>query len=98
MRSNNSVAIDVKMDGFILKENSSFKILELSFLTKLDWGSYNDSIAKSISKKIETLISCLTSLSPEVAFYFFKGTIRPCKEHFFHVCGGASRCFILEKY
>ena len=80
MRSNNSVAIDVKIDGFILEENSYFRILGLSFSTKLDWGSYNDSIAKNISKKIETLISCLKFLSPEVAFYFFKGTIRPCKE------------------
>ena len=39
-RSNNASAIDVKMDGSVLEEESSFKMLELSFSSKLDWGSY----------------------------------------------------------
>ena len=34
--SNNSGVIDVKVDGFALEEKSSFKILELSFYSKLD--------------------------------------------------------------
>ena len=38
-RSNNTAAIDVKMDGSVLEEKSSFKILELTFFSKLDWGS-----------------------------------------------------------
>ena len=38
--SNNTGSIDVKMDGSVLEEESSFKMLELSFSTKLDWGSY----------------------------------------------------------
>ena len=97
-QSNDSVAIDVRMDGLILEENSSFKILGLSFSTKLDWGSCIDSIAKTNSKKIEILISWLTFLSPEVAFYFCKGTIRPCMEHCLHVCAVSLRCFIVEKY
>ena len=37
-RSNNASAIDVKMDGSVLEEESSFKELELSFSTKLDWA------------------------------------------------------------
>ena len=85
------------MDGFILKENISFKILGLYFSSDLDWGSYMDSIAKTVSKKIETLISCMKILSPEVAFYFFKATIRPCTEHSFQVYAGASR-WLVEKY
>ena len=38
-QSNNTCAIDVKMDGSVLEENSSFKMLELTFSSKLDWGS-----------------------------------------------------------
>ena len=34
-QSNNTGAIDVKMDQFILKEKSSFKVLGLTFSSKL---------------------------------------------------------------
>ena len=51
-RSNNTGAIDVKMDGSFLEENSAFKMLRLTFSSKLDWGSYIISIAKTASKKI----------------------------------------------
>ena len=51
-RSNNNGSIDVKMDGSVLKEKSSFKMLGLTFSSKLDWGSYIISIAKAAFKKI----------------------------------------------
>ena len=51
-RSNNNGSIDVKMGGSILQEKSSFKMLRLTFSSKLDWGSYIISIAKTASKKI----------------------------------------------
>ena len=51
-QSNNSGFIDVKMDGSVLEEKSSFKMLGLTCSSKLDWGSYIISIAKSTSKKI----------------------------------------------
>ena len=44
------------MDGSVLEEKSSFKMLGLIFSSKLDWGSYIISIAKSASKKIGALI------------------------------------------
>ena len=38
-RSNNAAgAVDVKMDGSVLEEKSSFKMLGLTFSYKLDWG------------------------------------------------------------
>ena len=37
----------MKAEGFVLEEKSSFKMLELSFSSKLDWGSYTISIAKT---------------------------------------------------
>ena len=37
--SNSTGASDVKMDGSVLEEKASFKILRLSFSSKLDWVS-----------------------------------------------------------
>ena len=51
-RSKNTGAIDMKMDGSVLEEKTSFKMLGLTFCSKLDWGSYIVSIAKTASKKI----------------------------------------------
>ena len=45
--SNNTGAIDVKMDGSVLEEKSSFKMLGLTFSSKLDWSSYIVVIAKT---------------------------------------------------
>ena len=66
-QSNNTGAIDVKMDGSVIEEKSSFKMLKLTFSSKLDWGSYIISIAKTASKKIGVLICSMKFLSPEVA-------------------------------
>ena len=76
-RSTNTGAIDVKMDGSVLKEKSSFsfKILELTFSSKLNWGFYIIPIAKAISKKIVALIRSVKFLSPEVALYLYKSII-----------------------
>ena len=67
--SNSTGAIDVKMDGSVLEERLSFKMLGLTFSSKLDWSSYIISIDKSASKKIGGLIRSLKFLSPEVALY-----------------------------
>ena len=67
--SKSTGAIDLKMDGSVLGEKSSFKMLGLTFCSNLDWGSYNVSIAKTASKKIGALIHSMKFLSPEVALY-----------------------------
>ena len=38
-QSNSTGAIDVKMDGSVLEEKSSFKMLGLTFSSQLDWDS-----------------------------------------------------------
>ena len=55
-QSNNTGAIDVKMDGSVLEKKSSFKVLWLISSSKLDWGSYIITIAKTASKKFGGLI------------------------------------------
>ena len=36
---NNTGAVDVRLDGCVLEEKSTFKMLGLTFSSKLDWGS-----------------------------------------------------------
>ena len=79
-QSNNTGAIDVKIDGSILEEKSPFKMLGLTFAFRLDWGSYTVSIAKTASKKIGALIHSMKFISPEVALYLYKSNIHPCME------------------
>ena len=55
-RSNNNGSIDVNMDGSVLQEKSSFKILGLTFSSNLNLSSYITSKAKTTSKKIGALI------------------------------------------
>ena len=64
-RCNNTGSIDVKMDESALEEKL-FKMLGLTFSSKLDWGSYIIFIAKTASKKIGALICSMKFLSPEV--------------------------------
>ena len=66
-RSSNTGAIDGKMNGSVLAEKSYFKMLGLTFNSKLDWGSYIISIVKTASKKIGALIRSMKFLSREVA-------------------------------
>ena len=82
------------MDGSVLKEKSSFKMLCLTFCFKLDWGSYIISIAKAASKKIGALISSMKFLSPEITLYLYKSTIHPCMEYCCHVLAGAPSCHL----
>ena len=55
-------------------------MLELTFSSKLDWGSYIISTPKTASKKIGGLIHSMKFVSPEVALYLYQSTIRPCME------------------
>ena len=57
------------MVGSVLDEKSSFKMLDLTFSSKLDWDSDLISIAKTAYKKIGVLIRSTKFLSLEVALY-----------------------------
>ena len=57
----------------------------LGLTSKLDLGSYIISIAKTAYKKTGALIRSVKVLSPEVALYIYKSTIRPCMECCCHV-------------
>ena len=82
------------MDGSIFEKKLSFKMLGLTFSSKLDWGSYIIFISKTASKKIGTLIRSIKFLSPEVALYLNKSTIQPCMEYCCHIWVGAPKCYL----
>ena len=84
-QSNNTGIIDVKIEGPALDEKPSFKMLRLTFSSKLDWSSNIISIAKTVSTKIGALIRSMKFLSPEVALYLYKCTIHPCMELLSHL-------------
>ena len=92
--SNDNGYIDVKMGGSILEEKSFFKMQRLTFSSKLDWGSYIISIAKTASKKIGALIRSIKFLSPEVDLYLYNSTRCPYMEYCCHVWAGAPSCFL----
>ena len=72
----------------------SYKMLALTFSSKLDWCSYIISIARTASKKIRGLIRSMKFLSPEVTLYFYKFIIRLCMEYSCQVWAGASSWFL----
>ena len=93
-QSNNTSAIDVTVDGSALVEKSIFKMMGLSFSSKLDCSSYIISIAKTASKKIRALIHSMNFLYPEVTIYLYKSTIQSCMKYSGHVWAGALSCYL----
>ena len=69
-------------------------MLGLTFSSKVDWGCYIISIAKTASKKIGSLIRSMKFLSPEVARYLYKSTIHRCMEYCCHVWASAPSCYL----
>ena len=100
--SNNTGVVDVKMDVSVLEEESSLKMLVSTFSSKLDWDSCNISIAKTNSKKVAALICSmkfllwfpLKFLSPEVALYLYKSTLKPYMKYCCYVWAGAPSCYL----
>ena len=67
----------VKMNGSVLEETSSFKMLGLHSSFKFDWCSYIISITKTECKKNGAFTCSVKALSPEVALYLNKSTLHP---------------------
>ena len=84
----------MRMDGSVLEEKSSFNMLGLTFTSKLDWGSYFISIAKTASKKIGALIRSMKFFSPEVALDLSKSIICPCMEYCCHIWAHTPICYL----
>ena len=70
---NNTGSNDVKIDGSALEKKASFKMLGLTFYSKLDQSFYIITIPETASKKTGALICSMKFLlSPEVILYLYK--------------------------
>ena len=76
------------------KEKSFFKMLGLTFSSKLDWDSFITSIGKTTLKKIGALNRSMTFFSPEVALYLYKSTKWSCIEYCCLVWAGVPSCYL----
>ena len=65
------------MDGSVLDEKSSFKMMLLSFSCKFDRFSYMFSIVKPASRDVGALIDSVKFFSSAVVLYLYKSIIRP---------------------
>ena len=89
--SNNNGAIDMKVDGPVLEEKSSFKMLVLTFSSKLDWGSY----IKLPLRKLEPWFVLLSFFLLRVlCSYLHKSTFWSYMEYCCHVWAGAPSCYL----
>ena len=68
--------------------------MRLTFSSKVDWGFYMISVAKTASEKIGTLIRSVKFLSPDLALYLYKSIRWPCMEYCCHVWDGAPSCYL----
>ena len=64
-----------------MRKKPSFKMLGLTFSSKLDLGPCIISIVRTGSKKIGALVHSMKFLFPEVALYLYKSTKYPCMEY-----------------
>ena len=92
-QSNNTGAIDEKIDGSVLEKKSTLKMLGMTFSSKLDWCCYIISIAKMASKKIGTLMRSVIFFLQRL-LCLCKSIIRPCREYCCHVWAGTPSCFL----
>ena len=94
--SDNSGAIVVKMNGFVLNEESSFKKLGFSISSNVDWALCIVTITKTACTKMWVLIRFVFCSAEfwfgTVALYLFRYTTQFCMENCCHFWTGAPDC------
>ena len=81
-----------KLIGLFLRK--SHLLIWWEWLSLLNWiETYIISIAMTAPKKIRALICPMKFLSPEVALYLYKYSIRSCLEYCCHAWAGAPSCY-----
>ena len=83
--------VPVEMNGIELPQETSFRLLGLTFTQSMDWKPYIRSIDKAASRKVGNLYRAQCFLTPESILYLYKSTIQPCMNYCSHIWGGAPR-------
>ena len=84
------------MNGIELPEETSFRLLVLTFTRSMDRNPCIQSIAKAASRKVGSLYRAQHFLIPESIMYLYKSTIWPCMEYCSHIWGDAPRSHGLD--
>ena len=92
-RSNNTGAIEMKMDRSVLEKNNLFKCSVCR--PRLNWIGVLplSPLLKLPSIKLEAWF-VMNFLSPEAALYLCKSTVRPCMEYCCHVWPGTPSYYL----
>jgi ribonucleases P/MRP protein subunit RPP40 len=86
----NNLDLPISMNGDVLEESSTLRLLGLTFSSDLSWKPYIKSIAKLASAKVASLYRARHFLTPDSILYLYKSLIRPCMEYCCHIWGGSS--------
>ena len=89
-RSRSGVDFPLFMNGDVLDESSTLRLLGLTLTSDLSWKPYIKSIAKLASAKVASLYRARHFLTPDSILYLYKSLIRPCMEYCCHIWGGSS--------
>ena len=84
----------MKRDGYVLEGKSFFKMMGLTSFPNWIETLNIVFIARTTSKKVESLTRSMKFLSPGVALYLYKFTIRSCKKTYCNVWAGTSSCYL----
>ena len=94
-QSNNTGAIDVKMDVSVLEEKSFFNMLRLTFSFKLDWALTLSLLLKLPPRKLKLeLWFVLWNFFLLRLLCIYKSTIQPFMEYCYQVWAGAPNCHL----
>ena len=83
--------VPVEMKGIELPEETSLRLIGLTFIQSMDWKPYIQFIAKAASRKMGSIYRAQHFLTLESILYLYKSTIWPCMEYCSHTWGGAPR-------
>ena len=85
------------MDGSVLEEKSSFKMLGLTLSFKLDWSfKFLHYLYCKNCRQENWNFNLFYEVFLKVALYLYKSTIHPCIEYCCHVWAGAPSCYKKE--
>ncbi|XP_065679085.1 uncharacterized protein LOC136093769 [Hydra vulgaris] len=79
-----------KLNGNVLDESSTLRLLGLILTSDHSWKPYIKSISKLASARVAFLYRTRHFLTPDSILYLYECLIRPCMEYCCHVWRGSS--------
>ena len=87
----------MEMNDIELPQETSFRLLSLTFTRSMEWKPYIQSIAKAASRKVDSYYRAQHFLTPEIYLNLYKPIIRLCVEYCCHMWGDAHGLDLLNR-